>query len=64
MNSIEMVFPPEDREVWNYLQRLLKPIALSNQQRRAKAARFKKEHKRQYLHLLTKITQFLECTIY
>lgn len=62
MNSIEIVFPPENREVWNYFQSLLKPIVASNQRRCAQAAELRKKYKPQYLHLLTKITWFLECT--
>lgn len=50
------------REVWNYFQCLLNPIAVSNHQRCAQAAKIEKEYKPQYLHLLTKITWFLECT--
>lgn len=39
-----------------------KPTAVSNQQICAQAAKSEKEYKPQYLHLLTKITWFLECT--
>lgn len=62
MNSTEKVFPSENREVWNYFQCFLKLTAVSNQQRCAQAAKLEKEYKPQYLHLLTKITWFLECT--
>lgn len=57
-----MVLPLENREVWNYFQCLLKPIAVRTQQRSAQAAKLEKEYKPQYLQLLTKITWFLECT--
>lgn len=61
-DSIEIVFPPENREVWNYFQRSLKPTTVSNQQRCTLAAKLEKEYKPQYLYLLTKITWFLKCT--
>lgn len=44
MNSIEMVFPPENTEVWNYFLHLLKPIAVSNQQGCAQPAKLEKEY--------------------
>lgn len=62
MNSIETVFPAENREVWNYFQCLLKPIAVSNLQRCAQAAKLKKGIQTSVFTSVIKNNLFLERT--